>query len=83
VRVLLSTRGSSGHITPLAPFGHACVRAGHELLVAAQPGHRALAELAGSRQCPVAEKWFGSVAGSAWSSRGLCGLRRISAANLG
>ena len=36
MRVLLTTRGSSGHVTPLAPFGHALVRAGHEVLVAAQ-----------------------------------------------
>jgi UDP:flavonoid glycosyltransferase YjiC (YdhE family) len=36
MRVLLTTRGSSGHVLPLAPFGHACVRAGHEVLVAAQ-----------------------------------------------
>jgi len=36
VRVLLTTRGSSGHVMPLAPFGQACVRAGHDVLVAAQ-----------------------------------------------
>ena len=36
MRVLLTTRGSSGHVTPLAPFGHALVRAGHGVLVAAQ-----------------------------------------------
>jgi hypothetical protein len=36
MRVLFTTRGSSGHVTPLAPFGHACRRAGHEVLVAAQ-----------------------------------------------
>ena len=36
MRVLLTTRGSSGHVLPLAPFGHACLRAGHEVLVAAQ-----------------------------------------------
>jgi UDP:flavonoid glycosyltransferase YjiC (YdhE family) len=36
MRVLLTTRGSSGHVTPLAPFGHACLQAGHEVLVAAQ-----------------------------------------------
>ena len=36
MRVLLTTRGSSGHVTPLAPFGHALLRAGHEVLVAAQ-----------------------------------------------
>jgi UDP:flavonoid glycosyltransferase YjiC (YdhE family) len=36
VRVLLTTRGSSGHVTPLAPFGNALRGAGHEVLVAAQ-----------------------------------------------
>jgi len=36
MRVLMTTRGSSGHVGPLAPFGHACLRAGHEVLVAAQ-----------------------------------------------
>ena len=36
MRVLFTTRGSSGHVTPLAPFAHACLRAGHEVLVAAQ-----------------------------------------------
>jgi UDP:flavonoid glycosyltransferase YjiC (YdhE family) len=36
VRVLLTTRGSSGHVLPLAPFGHALARAGHEVRVAAQ-----------------------------------------------
>jgi UDP:flavonoid glycosyltransferase YjiC (YdhE family) len=35
MRVLFTTRGSSGHVTPLAPFGHACLRAGHQVLVAA------------------------------------------------
>ena len=36
MRVLLTSRGSSGHVTRLAPFGHALVRAGHGVLVAAQ-----------------------------------------------
>jgi UDP:flavonoid glycosyltransferase YjiC (YdhE family) len=36
VRVLFTTRGSSGHVGPLAPFAHACLRAGHEVLVSAQ-----------------------------------------------
>ncbi|HWM10041.1 MAG TPA: glycosyltransferase [Solirubrobacteraceae bacterium] len=36
MRVLFTTRGSSGHVGPLAPFAHACVRAGHEVLVSAQ-----------------------------------------------
>ena len=36
MRVLFTTRGSSGHVGPLAPFAHACVRAGHEVVVSAQ-----------------------------------------------
>jgi UDP:flavonoid glycosyltransferase YjiC (YdhE family) len=36
MRVLFTTRGSSGHVGPLAPFAHACLRAGHDVLVAAQ-----------------------------------------------
>lgn len=36
MQVLFTTRGSSGHVGPLAPFAHACVRAGHEVTVAAQ-----------------------------------------------
>jgi UDP:flavonoid glycosyltransferase YjiC (YdhE family) len=39
MRILLTTRGSAGHLTPLAPFGHAALRAGHEVLVAAQRQH--------------------------------------------
>jgi UDP:flavonoid glycosyltransferase YjiC (YdhE family) len=36
MRVLFTTRGSSGHVGPLAPFAHACLRAGHDVLVSAQ-----------------------------------------------
>lgn len=36
MRILFSTRGSAGHVLPMAPFGHAALRAGHDLLVAAQ-----------------------------------------------
>ncbi len=36
MRVLFTTRGSSGHVGPLAPFAHACLGAGHEVLVSAQ-----------------------------------------------
>jgi UDP:flavonoid glycosyltransferase YjiC (YdhE family) len=36
MRVLFTTRGSSGHVGPLAPFAHACVRAGQDVTVAAQ-----------------------------------------------
>jgi len=46
VRVLLTTRGSAGHLGPLAPFAHACLAAGHDVLVAAQGRHRANVERA-------------------------------------
>jgi UDP-glucoronosyl and UDP-glucosyl transferase len=38
VRILLVTRGSSGHLLPLVPHARAAQRAGHEVLVAAQRG---------------------------------------------
>ena len=47
MRILLTTRGSAGHLNPLAPFGHAALRAGHEVLVAAQRQHAANVERAG------------------------------------
>src|SRR4051794_4701826 len=39
MRLLFTTRGSSGHVGPLAPVAHAAARAGHEVLVAGQPRH--------------------------------------------
>ena len=44
MRILLTTRGNAGHVLPLAPFGHACLRAGHHVLVAAQRQNTATAE---------------------------------------
>ena len=41
MRILMTTRGSSGHLLPLAPIAHACIAAGHEVRVAAQRQHRA------------------------------------------
>jgi len=62
MRILLTTRGSSGHVLPLAPFGHACLRAGHEVLVAAQRQHGANVERAGLPFAPVddppPEEWM-------------------------
>jgi UDP:flavonoid glycosyltransferase YjiC (YdhE family) len=40
LRGLLTTRGSAGHVLPRAPFGQACVRAGHEVRVVAQRQNR-------------------------------------------
>lgn len=51
----MTTRGSAGHVLPLAPFGHACLRAGHEVLVAAQDQHRGNVERAGLPFAPVAD----------------------------
>lgn len=62
MRVLLTSRGSSGHVTPLAPFGHACLRAGHEVLVAAQGQHGANVERIGLAFSPLGdpppEEWI-------------------------
>jgi UDP:flavonoid glycosyltransferase YjiC (YdhE family) len=62
MRILMTTRGSSGHVLPLAPFGHAALRAGHEVLVAAQRQHQANVDRAGLPFAPVgdppAEEWM-------------------------
>lgn len=53
MRVLLCTRGSSGHVTPLAAFGRAVARAGHEVLVTAQRGLAANVERTGLPCAPL------------------------------
>jgi UDP:flavonoid glycosyltransferase YjiC (YdhE family) len=62
MRILMATRGSAGHVLPLAPFAHACLRAGHEVVVAAQRQHRANVERAGLACSPVddppADEWM-------------------------
>jgi UDP:flavonoid glycosyltransferase YjiC (YdhE family) len=62
MRVLITTRGSSGHLLPLAPIGHACVEAGHEVKVAAQAQHRENVERVGLPFEPVGdpppEEWM-------------------------
>jgi UDP:flavonoid glycosyltransferase YjiC (YdhE family) len=62
MKLLITTRGSSGHLLPLAPIGQACVEAGHEVLVAAQEQHRANVERVGLPFSPVgdppAEEWM-------------------------
>jgi UDP:flavonoid glycosyltransferase YjiC (YdhE family) len=55
MRVLLTTRGSAGHLLPLVPIARACVRAGHEVVVAAQRQHRANVERAGLPFSPVGD----------------------------
>jgi UDP:flavonoid glycosyltransferase YjiC (YdhE family) len=58
----MTTRGSAGHVLPLAPFGHACLRAGHEVLVAAQRQHRGNVERTGLPFAPLddppPEEWM-------------------------
>ncbi|MGH2991514.1 MAG: glycosyltransferase [Solirubrobacterales bacterium] len=62
MRVLFTTRGSSGHVGPLVPFAHACERAGHEVKVAAQEPFAANVERASLPFAPVdappREEWM-------------------------
>jgi hypothetical protein len=37
MRVLLATTANAGHFMPMMPFAKACLRAGHEVRVAARP----------------------------------------------
>ncbi len=66
MRILLTTRGSAGHLLPLTPFGHACLRAGHDVRVAAQPQHRANVERAGlpfaATADPPKDEWMALMA---------------------
>jgi UDP:flavonoid glycosyltransferase YjiC (YdhE family) len=55
MRILMTTRGSAGHLLPLAPIARACGRAGHEVLVAAQRQHQANVERAGLAFSPVGD----------------------------
>lgn len=47
LRLLFATTAGAGHFGPLEPFAAACVRAGHEVLVAGPPGAAPLAARAG------------------------------------
>ena len=47
VRVLFATTANAGHFRPLVPFAEACLRAGHEVLVAGQAGAAPAAQRAG------------------------------------
>ena len=55
MRILFTTRGSAGHLLPLAPFAHAAVAAGHDVLVAAQRQHRIYVEKTGLAFAPVGD----------------------------
>ncbi|HYN50594.1 MAG TPA: hypothetical protein VES62_06685 [Thermoleophilaceae bacterium] len=47
MRVLFATTANAGHFRPLVPFAEACLRAGHEVLVAGQAGAAPAAQRAG------------------------------------
>lgn len=47
MRILFTTTRGAGHFGPVLPFAYACVRAGHEVLVAGPPRVASLAERAG------------------------------------
>lgn len=51
----MTTRGSAGHLLPLAPIARACAQEGHEVTVAAQRQHRANVERAGLPFSPVGD----------------------------
>src|SRR5688572_8432443 len=55
MRVLFATRGSSGHVGPLAPFAQACLRSGHEVRVSAQRQFGGNVERLGLPFAPVDE----------------------------
>ncbi len=55
MRILVTTRGSSGHLLPLAPIAHAAAAAGHDVVVAAQRQHRANVEATGLAFSPVGD----------------------------
>jgi UDP:flavonoid glycosyltransferase YjiC (YdhE family) len=55
MRVLLATTAGAGHFGPMVPFASACVRAGHEVLVAAPESFSAHVKRAGFEHWPCAD----------------------------
>ncbi|MDA0164029.1 glycosyltransferase [Solirubrobacter ginsenosidimutans] len=55
MRILFATTRGAGHVGPLVPFAHACVAAGHEVLVAAAPSTRPHVQRAGLKFSPLGE----------------------------
>ncbi|MDQ4010093.1 MAG: glycosyltransferase [Actinomycetota bacterium] len=55
MRVLLATTSNAGHFGPMLPFGAACRRAGHEVLVAAPESFAAAVDRAGYPYWPCAD----------------------------
>lgn len=62
MRALFTTRGSSGHAGPLAPFAHALLRAGHDVLFTAQRPMAGNVERLGLPVAPIdgpaPERWM-------------------------
>jgi UDP:flavonoid glycosyltransferase YjiC (YdhE family) len=55
MRILFATTRGAGHFGPLTPFAHACLRAGHDVLVAGPPSIAPLVARAGFPFRAVAE----------------------------
>jgi UDP:flavonoid glycosyltransferase YjiC (YdhE family) len=55
MRILFATTRGAGHVGPLTPFAHACIAAGHEVLVAAAPSLEPHVRRAGLPFAAVAE----------------------------
>src|SRR3954447_25896111 len=55
MRILFASTRGAGHLDPLVPFAHACVAAGHEVLVATAPSAAAHVKRAGLPFAAVGE----------------------------
>jgi UDP:flavonoid glycosyltransferase YjiC (YdhE family) len=55
MRILMTTHRGAGHFGPLVPFAHACLRAGHDVLVAAPRSAAAMVVRAGLEHHPYDE----------------------------
>jgi UDP:flavonoid glycosyltransferase YjiC (YdhE family) len=55
MRILMTTHRGAGHFGPMIPFAHACLRAGHEVLVAAPRSAAAMVARAGLDHHPFDE----------------------------
>src|SRR3954462_10868521 len=55
MRIFFVSRGSAGHVGPMAPYAHAAGRAGHDVLCAVQPQFAHNLERLGLPFAPLAE----------------------------
>jgi hypothetical protein len=86
MRVLMTTSGGSGHLLPMVPFARACLRAGHEVRVAAQRARAGNVEREGlafaAFDDPPPEQWdavCGSLAGLPLEEANLRMVREVHA----